>query len=75
MSRPLEYRVCWNASSNISFSGATDWEEWGGAPDETADQIEESLCRAGGGIAEGLDMAIEGSGFSWWVETREAEHA
>src|SRR4051812_43374334 len=32
----LEYRIRWSASSNVTFSGATDWEPWedDGDPEE-----------------------------------------
>lgn len=70
----LEYRVCWSASSNIGFKGASDWEK---AFDEdiTADELEDDLGEALGGrtsIPESLEIALEASGFEWWVETREA---
>lgn len=67
----IEYRVCWSASSNISFRGATDWEtaeDWG----ETAEEVETALNDTKGGTPEGLEIALDRSGFEWWVETREA---
>lgn len=68
----VEYRVCWSASSNITFSGETDWESWGGDEDDDAKSVEEELY---GGKVEcaGLSEALEASGFEWWVETRDAE--
>lgn len=68
----LEYRVCWEASSNINFHGCTDWQPWDGDPEDSHDDIEEQLFK-GGGVCEGLEEAIEGSGFGWRVETREPE--
>lgn len=65
---PIEYRVCWSASSNISFHGHGDWQE--ANEGETAEEIEESL-NGSGPIPEGLAMVLEESGFEWWVETRE----
>jgi hypothetical protein len=66
----VEYRIGWAASSNITFKGETDWQEWGGDPDDDADAVEREL--EGGPIeCEGLSEALEASGFEWWVETRE----
>lgn len=65
----LEYRICWSASSDIGFHGEGDWE--GADPGETGDDIEDALAK-GGGICDGLEMALRFSGFEWWVETREA---
>ena len=68
----IEFRVGWGASSNISFRGYSDWEPW--EEDEaTAEQVEDALYEAYGQLAYGLDLALEYSGFEWWVETREAE--
>lgn len=64
-----EYRVCWSASSNISFHGATDWEAWGS--DDSADEIEDALNVGSGTIPEGLSIALDASGFEWWAEVRE----
>lgn len=66
----IEYRICWNASSNVSFKGHTDWDEWAGF-EETMEEVEDSL--SGGTVdCHGLSEALEASGFEWWVETREA---
>lgn len=69
----VEYRVCWTASSNISFRGATPWRDgadWG----EDAEEIEDAL--SGGALAiEGLEIALDASGFEWTVETRETNSA
>lgn len=62
----IEYRICWAASSNASFRGKSDWEE--ANEGETADEVEVALCNT-----DGLDMALNYSGFEWWIETREAE--
>jgi hypothetical protein len=67
----IEYRVCWSASSNITFRGATEWEPWEDE-DATVKDVEDALYLGGGGAIEGLSMALEASGFEWWVETREA---
>jgi hypothetical protein len=68
--KALESRICWSASSNISFKGCTDWHE--DAPGSTVKEVEDYYYGSGGGaIGEGLSMALEGSGFDWWVETRE----
>lgn len=67
----MEYRICWSATSNISFHGSTDWEPWGG--DETTDgEIQDSLVAGSTQLSEGLGIAIEASGFEWWVETRKS---
>lgn len=70
MEKTLEYRICWAASSNAQFKGQSDWEF--ANDDETAEEVEDALSRSHGGIPEGLDIALNGSGFEWWVETREA---
>jgi hypothetical protein len=68
---PLEYRICWNAGSNISFRGATDWDTWDedSAPDEVLGEPENNTQPSN--LPPGLDIAIEASGFDWWIETRE----
>jgi hypothetical protein len=66
----LEFRITWSATSNISFHGATPWkdgEDWG----EDAEEIEDALDSLTGDLPEGLQMAIEASGFEWNVETQE----
>jgi hypothetical protein len=69
----IEYRICWSASSNISFRGHGDW--WPANEGESAEDVEKALNGVAGGIRlpDGLEMALEGSGFDWWVETREVE--
>lgn len=57
-----EFRVCWSASSNISFKGSTDWDEW----DDEASEEEVAVALG----SSGLDMALDASGFEWWVEIR-----
>ena len=76
----IEFRVCWNASSNISFSGQSDWEPW--EDDEaTEDEVFRDVSDksidglAGFQVPWGLSMALELSGFDWWVETRVVERA
>ena len=69
----IEYRIGWSASSNASFRGTTDWQEWDGLDDDaTGDDVEAALCENLGGIPDGLGEAINACGFEWWVETREA---
>lgn len=66
----VEYRVRWAASSNASFQGATDWLPWEeeGDPDSGLEGVATRLV-----LPDGLEMALEASGFEWWVETREAQ--
>jgi hypothetical protein len=66
----FEYRVGWAASSNASFGGESEWYEWDG-DEETAEAVEEELSK-GTAIPHGLEMALDGSGFEWWGEVREA---
>jgi len=63
----MEYRLTWSASSDIGFTGATEWMTWP-SEDEDHEQIEEDLIR--GEIPEGLSEVLEASGFEWNVETR-----
>lgn len=69
----IEYRICWNAGSNISFRGATEWIENDGF-EETAAELEDALMKPEGAdriaIPRALEEALEGSGFDYWVETR-----
>lgn len=66
----VEYRICWNASSNISFRGGTDWESW--EDDGDPEDVLSSPEREGHvNFPLGLGIALEASGFDWWVETRE----
>jgi hypothetical protein len=71
MSAAFEYRVCWNADSNISFEGSTEWCEHGGF-EESAEDVERSLSEVTGttNIPQALDEALEASGFGYWVEVR-----
>lgn len=71
--KPIKYRICWNASSNISFHGETEWFEWEGDEGDSEEDIKDSLNRDGGGLPEGLSMALEACGFEWWVETQGAD--
>lgn len=64
-----EYRICWSASSNASFRGAGDWNEWGGHEESEA-EIEDALTTSEGPLPQGLEEALEFSGFEWWVEFR-----
>lgn len=69
----IEYRLCWNASTNISFEGASDWAEWGGF-EETEEEVQNAASSVTGtmNIPQGLEEVLEASGFEWWVETRVA---
>jgi hypothetical protein len=70
----IEWRVCWTASSNISFRGKSEWGVWDGDEDATADEIEVELSEGDGGeLAPALQQAVDLSGFEWWVETREVD--
>jgi hypothetical protein len=64
------WRICWAASTNASFRGASDWERI--PEDMDADTWEQELSR-GGSVSEGLEAALEWSGFEWWVETQESD--
>lgn len=68
----VEYRVCWAASSNVTFKDEGEWHP--ANPGETAEEVEESLSR-GGRLSDGMEIAINESGFEWWVETREVADA
>lgn len=72
----FEYRVRYCASSNISFHNEFDpWEPWDGDED-SAGAIEASLNDMHGqrwNTPDGFEIALERSGFEWWVEVREAE--
>jgi hypothetical protein len=63
----MEYRICWAASSNVSFQGGGDWQP--ANEDETTEELENALSK-GGSICNGLDIAMNESGFEWWIETR-----
>lgn len=68
----IESRVCWNAISNINFSGSTDWAP---AECDTAEDERDALTEPQGAgptnMPLGLEMVLGASGLSWWVETRE----
>jgi hypothetical protein len=72
----IEYRVCWTASSNITFKGSSGWQEWEGFEDNIEDV--ENAIWAGElyncpiNLPYGLHSALEASGFDWWAEVREA---
>jgi hypothetical protein len=67
----LEYRICWATNTNVSFTGASEWKAWPDPGDDTA-AIENALSDGAGSLGDGLEMALEASGFEWWSETREA---
>jgi hypothetical protein len=66
----FEYRVCWNAFSNISFRGESAWTEYGGFA-ETLEEVEKELTNDE--FSESTELFIDASGISWWTEVREAE--
>jgi hypothetical protein len=68
-----EYRIRWNASSNITFQGATDWYPWDEDANATDEEIQSALGQGSGGLCEGFEIALEQSGFEWWAETRPSE--
>lgn len=63
----IETRICWSASTNISFRGSTEWEPWDGG----AEDFEDFMTKGQHNICEGLALALEGSGFEWWTEVRD----
>jgi hypothetical protein len=74
----IEYRIGWSASSNISFDGHDDWQPWDDE-DASAEDVESYLNEPERrdqhiNLPPGLEMALEASGFDWYVETREAEN-
>jgi hypothetical protein len=56
----MDYRLSWNASSNISFRGRTDWQEWDG--DETTEEAVYEVLERGSDIPEGLSDGSLGFG-------------
>ena len=68
MSR-IEYRFNWSASTNISFLGQSDWLDWWGDDELTADEVLAVL--EGGTVPDGLQEALEACGFEWSAEVRE----
>lgn len=71
----VEYRVCWSASSNISFKGHTDWREWDDDEAESLEAVEDALGESGDGVVAlpiALEEMLEAAGIDWHVETREA---
>lgn len=68
----FEWQVCWNASTNISFEGKSDWEEYGAEAD-TVKEVEDDLMK-GGFISDAFERVFQASGFEWWLEVREADN-
>jgi hypothetical protein len=66
----VRYRVGWSASSNVTFSGHSDWEDWED-PDATADEIRAALTKSEGHIADGFELALEASGYEWRVDVED----
>lgn len=71
----IEYRIRWSASSNITFNGATDWELFDLTDAANAEEVEDYFNQTQGRYStpEGFEIALEASGFEWWVETRESD--
>lgn len=67
----IEYRICWSASSNVTFRGSSEWESWG-EEDITDDEVQDAMCEGPVSLPNGLETALEASGFEWYVETRES---
>jgi hypothetical protein len=65
----LQYRITWSAWSNISFTGHGEWQDWDDE-DATADDIDKAMNK-GKLTIDGLEEALDKSGFEWRVETRE----
>ena len=66
----FEFRIGWEASSVQGFQGTSEWMVWDG-PEQTIAEVQAAL-NAGGRPAPGLEVAIDGSGFGWWSEVRDA---
>ena len=73
----IEWRVCWNASSNASFHGQTDWEAWDG-PEDNQEDVRDAVeiktfdgRKVPGLNSMAFESVLEASGFEWYVETRE----
>lgn len=62
----IRYKICWSAFTNISFRGETDVMEW---TDDDGDSNDlENYIYNGDCNLEGLSIALEASGFEWWME-------
>lgn len=73
-----EYTIRYNCNSNISFHNDHDheWNDWEGDEDATPEEIEKSLYdnpdpTSPTNLPDGLDIALNESGFEWWVVVRE----
>jgi hypothetical protein len=66
----IEHRICWNAISNVTFQGSTEWEPWD-EEDATLADVESALNDGKVSLPLGLELALEASGFDWWAEIRE----
>lgn len=69
----FEWRICWSASSNITFKGQTDWEPWDD-DEETVDEVESALC-VGSRSSIVDDAFCNSSGVEYYPEVREIGHA
>lgn len=73
-SSTFQFRICWTASSNITFKGKGEWrnaDDWLMADDAITQETIENALNEGGNASEGLALALEESGFEWWVEVKE----
>lgn len=67
----FEWRVGWECSINADFAGTDDWEPWIG-PGGTVEEVQEAVERGPGGVSDAFERVINATGFSYWVEVREA---
>lgn len=69
----FEWRILWSASSNISFKGKSDWQEWDGF-EETIEEVEKAISD---GDTSGMSVAEEQfwnlSGCEYYAEVREVQ--
>ncbi len=66
----FEYRVGWEATTNASFSGQSDWAEFEGEA-ESEEEVQTLLERSSGAISDAMEDVFNWSGFGWWLEVRE----
>jgi len=66
----LEFKVTYESFSNVMFQGHSDWEVWDGTEEELSD-----FLLKGHNTSQGLDIALEASGFCWDFETREYDES
>lgn len=68
----FEYRICWNAGSNISFKGATDWQPWDD-DHATEDEVSDALEASSGQWSLALEEFVDAAGVEFWAEVRTVE--